>query len=418
MYYRGVKMTDDGGYSGANEVTCYAESRDGIHWEKPELGLYEFEGSKKNNIIIPPNAERRVSHNFAAYLDDRPGVPKEERYKGIGGTRHHGLTRMISADGIHWKRYPGEPLFQGYALDTHNILVYSPEEEVYAIYIRTWSGGGTPEQPKFRGYRTISRSVSKDFKTWSKPEPMTFDGRQEHLYTNGTISYFRAPHLLLGFPFRFMPNVQVLSEATMDNLGVHETQRRGISDAVMMSSRGGTHYNRTFMEALVRPGPGVEGWTARNNMPALGVVPTGEREIPMYIGKAYTHNNYHLRRYSLRTDGFASLHGSYDGGFAETRQLSFDGDVLTLNASTSAAGRILIEVLDRNGEPIPGYTIHDADPIIGDDLNLIASWNGNADLGILEGVPIQLRFHLKDADIFSLQFRDKNEQEITEILGK
>ena len=101
MYYRGsdVVYTKDGYSSPHPEVCCYAESTDGVHWKRPELGLFEFEGSKKNNIVwMGPG-----SHNFAPFLDENPKCPAEQRYKALAGSFSAdavtGVT--VSADGLN-----------------------------------------------------------------------------------------------------------------------------------------------------------------------------------------------------------------------------------------------------------------------------------------------------------------------------
>ena len=71
LYYRGKPDFQSDGIA---EVVCYAESRDGIRWERPALGLHEYEGSRDNNIIL---TESPISHNFSPFLDVRPGVPAE-----------------------------------------------------------------------------------------------------------------------------------------------------------------------------------------------------------------------------------------------------------------------------------------------------------------------------------------------------
>ena len=84
LYYRG--LPSDGKDGGSDECTCYAESKDGIHWTKPSLGLFEKNGSRDNNIILSNAAP--VTHNFCPFRDARPGVSASERYKGI--RRHPG----------------------------------------------------------------------------------------------------------------------------------------------------------------------------------------------------------------------------------------------------------------------------------------------------------------------------------------
>ncbi|MEX0643384.1 MAG: hypothetical protein WD468_11815, partial [Pirellulales bacterium] len=69
MYYRGSHNNEFGnGYVKAHpSYTCYAESRDGIHWTKPNLKLYEFDGSKNNNIVFEDGYG-----NFAPFKDENP----------------------------------------------------------------------------------------------------------------------------------------------------------------------------------------------------------------------------------------------------------------------------------------------------------------------------------------------------------
>lgn len=87
------------------------------------------------------------------------------------------------------------------------------------------------------------------------------------------------------------------------------------SEAVLMSSRAGTlQYNRTFMEGFVRPGPDFRNWTSRSNCPACGILQTGDAEMSLYVEHHYGQASAFVRRYSMRLDGFASLHAGYACG--------------------------------------------------------------------------------------------------------
>lgn len=428
MYYRGAGANAKGDYDPNLEVTCYAESRDGIVWHKPVLGLHEFKGSRDNNIILAADPERRISATFAPFLDDHPRVPAAERYKGVGGMGgdgvgridrdSRGLYRLASPDGIHWSVLPGPPLFRGYALDTLNIAFWSPAEQNYVAYIRTWSEGGTPAQPKFAGYRTISRSTSKDFVAWTEPKQMTFgDSPKEEIYTIGAHPYFRAAHLIIALPFRFAVGRNVLSAEEISAFGLHTTKDGakaalgaghalgGLSDAVLMSSRGGNEFDRTFMESFIRPGLNRHAWTARSNVPAFGVVATGKTEISIYLQTGYTTNDYHIRRYSLRLDGFTSVNAPFAGGTMLTNPLVFSGGRLVINYSTSSVGYVKVEIADETGQPLAGFSMADCDQVIGDEIARTVSWKTRTDLGALAGRPVRLRFEMKDADLYSLQFQ-------------
>ena len=159
------------------------------------------------------------------------------------------------------------------------------------------------------------------------------------------------------------------------------------------------------MESFVRPGPEKGNWVSRANYPAQGVVPTGDTEMSIYVGRGMGQEAAQMERLTLRTDGFASLHGGYGGGEMLTRQFWFGGSELLVNYATSAAGNIRVELHDETGAPIDGFTLDDCDPIIGDDVDRAVTWNGSADVSRTARRPIRLRFAMKDADLYSLRFR-------------
>ena len=97
----------------------------------------------------------------------------------------------------------------------------------------------------------------------------------EHLYTHQTSPYFRAPHIYVAIGARFMPRRQILTDEQAKELNVDPDYFKDCSDAIFMTTRGGDVYDRTFMEAFIRPGIGFDNWVSRSNYPALNVVQTG-----------------------------------------------------------------------------------------------------------------------------------------------
>lgn len=396
MYYRGLPKAGRDGSE--DEVTCYAESRDGIIWTKPYLRLFEVRGTRENNVVLA--GQRPFSHNFAPFLDNRPGTPAEERYKALAGTSESGLFGFVSGDGLRWRKLKETPLVTRGAFDSQNVAFWSEAEQCYALYLRTWTSG------EFRGFRTISRATSPDFRQWSEPAAMSFgDTPTEHLYTSQTHPYFRAPHIYVAIPMRFLPGRKVLTDDQARKLGVDPGYASDCAEAVLMTSRGGTRYTRMFMEGFIRPGLDVGNWASRAGLTALGVVPTGEGEMSLYKQAHYAQPTCHLLRYALRTDGFASINAPYRGGEFMTRPLTFSGGKLVLNFSTGAAGGLRVEIQDAEGKPLPGFALADASELIGDSIERVASWNTSTDVSKLAGRPVKLRFVMKDADLYSLQFR-------------
>ena len=374
MYYR----SEIPGYNGSRfdgnpgEITCYAESTNGIDWTLPNLGLHEINGSKSNNAILV-NASP-FSHNFTPWIDTRPGCPADEKYKALAGThKGGGLFAFISADGIHWTRPSDKPLItsEAFAFDSQNVAFWSETENQYVCYYRSWQ---TPHGE----LRTISRTTSPDFVRWSKAVATNPNLPGEQLYTSGTHPYFRAPHLLIAPATRFVPD------------------RNSSTEIVLMSSRGGDRFDRTFLETFIRPGLDPARWQNRANYVAWHIVPTSPEEMSMYIENL---------RYILRTDGFASINAGYDGGRLMTKPVSFTGSQLWLNYSTSASGAIRIEIQTPDGKAVEGFALKDCPPIVGDAIDQQVRWKDNANLSSLAEKPIRLVFELKDADLFSVQFR-------------
>ena len=114
-----------------------------------------------------------------------------------------------------------------------------------------------------------------------------------------------------------------------------------------------------------------------------------------------------LRRFGIRIDGFVSVHAPLRGGEFTTHPVLFEGTELMMNFSTSAAGSIQIEIQDANGRPIPGFSLAENPEIFGDAIEYSVPWRQGSDLGALSGRPVRLRFVLKDADLYSIQFRKK-----------
>lgn len=88
-----------------------------------------------------------------------------------------------------------------------------------------------------------------------------------------------------------------------------------------------------------------------------------------------------------------------------TKPLVFSGKELEINYSTSAAGRVLVEIQDAEGKPIEGFSLADCPQIVGDEIEHVVAWKNGADVGRLAGKPVRLRFVMQDADLYSLRFR-------------
>jgi hypothetical protein len=312
-------------------------------------------------------------------------VPVAERYKALGGLAYQahkeqqevrarrgpgGLKAFTSPDGIHWAKLREEaviPEAWGKYFDSQNAAFWSEHEQCYVCYFRIFDPG-----------RSIARTTSTNFLDWTAPTPMKPNAPGEELYTSCTQPYFRAPHIYVALPTRFV------------------AKRGSATDIAFLTSRGGRRYDRTFLESFIRPGLGKSGWANRANYAAMGIHPTGETEMSLFLTEG--------RRYTLRLDGFASVNAPFAGGEMITKPVTFAGRELEINYSTSAGGLVRVELQDPAGSPFPEFMLADCDPIFGDEIARVVKWKSSSNVHALAGRPVRLRFVMEDADLFSLRF--------------
>lgn len=405
---------------------CYAESHDGIHWRKPELGLFDYQGSKANNIVIPsgPWGSMNLSAaESAVFRDENPAAPADARYKAlVRSLKPFGLIAFKSGDGRRWTPISEKPIITEGAFDSQNLAFWDAERGEYRAYWRIFTEGVTKESTgNLTGFRGIRTATSKDFVQWSPHEDVSYPGAAPgvHLYTNQIKPYHRAPHLFVGFPMHYVDrgwtdSARVLPELANRELRASVNPRYGtaISDSLLMASRDGVRFKR-WEEAFLRPGIEREGtWNYGHQCLAWHLVETAAAldggapsELSFYAVESYwTGKSCALRRHTLRLDGFVSVNAPLAGGEMLTRPVRFSGAALRLNFSSSAAGGIRVEFQDETGRPIPGYTLADSQPIYGDAIERKVTWKNGADVTALQGSPVRLRFLLQDADLFALRF--------------
>ncbi len=404
MYYRGLPIPSA---ALGDEVTCVAESKDGVHWTRPELGLFDVNGSKANNVVL---ANHGACHNFAPFIDTRPDCPADSRYKALGRGRSldpsikspfkHGLYAFKSSDGLRWKQIGDGPVMTKGAFDSQNNAFWSASEECYVCYFRVF----------LDDIRWIARSTSDDFIHWSDSVDLELDDKpREHLYTNQLAPYPRAPHISLGMPTRFFPGRRAITTEEAERIGTATGKWNFASDCtdiLLTSARGGSNFSRTFLEAFIRPGRDLRNWTSRANYAARGIVQVPGDDLMFFVKHNSGYPTAHIRRYTIRPDGFISVHGPYQGGELITKPLTFGGKHLTINYATSAGGSVRVEVQSPGGKAIEGLALADCSEMIGDRLQSRVQWKGESELASLAGQPIRLRFVLRDADLYSIQFTE------------
>ena len=380
-------------------VVAMAETRDGVVFTRPELGLVEVKGTRRNNVLqvggfptVPP-----------PFLDSNPSRCPDQRFKGIAA-RACKAHAMASADGLRWAPMQEAPLDLPGQFDTINTAFWDAVAGCYRCYTRSWHDRATGRVLEGWNFadaqpvRAIQQATSPDFVHWSAPGQLRYaDGDASvQLYTNAILPCPGAEHIYLGFPNRYVP------ERKPDPAHAYE----GVNDALFMSSRDGVCWNR-WLDAWVPPGPDALNWTERNNYPTWGIVENSAAEWSIYITEHYRHAPLptRIRRLAIRPWGFASVRAGHGGGEMVTKPLTFSGSSLRLNAATSAAGLIAVEIQEAQGCPLPGFGLGDVTPWFGDALDAPVVWKQGGDVSGLVGRPVRLRFALKDADLFAMRFQ-------------
>ena len=370
LYYRGWKHDPTTKKQLQEEVTCYAESRDGIHFEKPSLGLVEWNGSKENNIVW----KGLGSHNFTVMRD------WNGRYRAVGSLGFKkGLLAFESADGKVWKQSRDEPIITNGAFDSQNVAFWDPHQAEYRAYWRIFANN----------VRAIRTATSQNFLTWENEADISFpEGTpHEHLYTNAVQPYFRAPHLYVGFPTRYLPK---------------QGQR---VEPVFMINRGGVRFHRR-PEAVIPEDAPEDLAGNRSNYMAWGMVQLPGRldEISVYATESYYGPNPgRLRRFVYGTDRFVALRGS---GEVMTKLLRVYGSEMTLNYLVRPGGSLRLEVVNQQGQ-LTGRS----KPLTGDAIAGRLMWEQEP---VFTGA-FQIRFLMKDADVYSIRFGPEPDGLIEEV---
>ncbi len=420
---------------------AYARSSDGIRWEKPDLGLVEIYGTRKNNIVLGHGfgGIKGATHGCMVFLD--PHAPADQRFRLVSNPQELGkyLHIFSSGDGIHWKLTHRNVLkfrSEKHHLDSQNVIFWDQRINRYVAYVRR------NLRPLGSPGRSVARGKSKNLSRFPDVEDCSvvlgFDAddpvnkakiQVADFYTNGTFKYPWAQDAYYMFPSEYFHYMMFLKDFRKG-----QPVNAGSLDGRFAASRDGIDWKRYDRRAFVELGMKHE-WDSRSIYMAYGVVPgDNENEMFMYyygsntlhgwdredqhrernkrllrrIGGAPETEIHAIGRLIVRRDGFVSIRAGYTGGEFLTPVLSFKGDELALNVDTSAVGLLQVEILDEDKKPITGYTLKDCDQIYtANEINRVVEWNSKSTVAKLAGKPIRLRFVIRDADLYAFQFRHR-----------
>ena len=390
------KMWYDAIASDGSRWLCYATSEDGVHWEKPSLGLVEFGGTKETNILFPP--QKTPFEPGCVFKDTNPDCPPEQRYKAV--VTYHptkdqtGTWALVSPDGLRFSPLGDGPCFR--ASDTGNIAFWDEAIGRYVGYVRMW-------QPM----RKVGRCEFDDFARWGQERTVfgydALDGDRVDYYTNAALKYPYAANAYFIFPSLYF-HLPEPPEGKFRN--------DGPLDIRMAVSRDGNTWTQPSRKPFVPRA--VEGTFDDSALYMLhGLLRQGPELWMYYIGKDFTHGAYDvakdrrkgvISRLVLRLDGFVSADSSYTGGTLATAPVVFEGSRLELNYEAGVGGHVQVELRGADGAAIGGFSLGEADPLRGNSVQATVTWKGSSDVSALAGKPVTLHFVMRDAKLYAFQF--------------
>ena len=409
--YNGVYMF----YIAGNKTMFCYQSKDGINWEAPDYDIDDRRGSLgggKNSIFSSdensPYYDATGFDGFKVMVDTNPDCHESERFKAVANKIEHYLTYYTSPDGIHWTRRYEFDFTAGF--DSQNTLLYDEEEKKYRIYFRDFHPAPDPKETRW--YRDIRMVESTDLKKWSAKKLLQYNDYIDwQLYTNGIIKYYRAPHVYVGFPVRYIERIG-WSDNYEELCGVESRRKRNgrhataLTDTLFMTSRDGVDWFR-YPNAYITPGPEYESnWEYGSCYVCDGIAETPshhpgcDNEISLYIPEnRWCEDPVKIYRHTVRLDGFVSLYGPWYGTVIYTKPFIYDGDELYINFATSAYGYVNVQIkaLD-TGESIS------TDEIFGDSTGRHVRFKGGKTPALLKGRPVIMKMDVKDAHIYSFKF--------------
>ena len=383
------------------DLTLYATSKDGIHWEKPKLGLCHFNRLSESGEIIDGGTENNIMldlHGASVFLDEQESDP-QRRYKAIGFARRFTEIRICySSDGIHWTE--PQPVLDRRNEGSFNAC-YAPGLGCYVAGSLIRSNDPRYEFINYAGKRGRKRvataliSDGRDLERWvetmviypdeNDPPNTQFYGMTPFVYGDNEI--------IFGFLHAF------------DYTGPGPTNDDGPIDAQLIYSRDGMTWHRLEDRSPVIPlGPEGTFDGGMIIMTAVGTALHDDELVAYYNGRNFGHGGpnkdslFSIGRVSWRRDRLVALQA--ERGVVETVPLETTGNRLEINADVTG-GEIAVEVLDAEGEVQPGFSSEACEAIDGDSLAHQVRWEGRDLSGIRR--PFRLRFVMRNAKLYAFR---------------
>lgn len=392
--------------AGYVDGTALALSDDGIRWTKPSL--------RRGTALFWPG---RIAHNVI--LDHREQDPAR-RFKTVKlkGSAEGRLEYHYSADGIDWS----DVQWTSGTVGDCTTIFFNPFRKKYVLSIRHSTASNF--RGRIRRYWEMNDFNDGDAVQWGDSVANTplWTGTDRGLDpVRPELAYQPELYNLDCEPYESL----MLGQYSIfrgyfhdDGQGRAVQPGRPKSNEVFVGySRDGFHWTRPDHRPFLAVSEKRGDWNwgnVRSASPATVVV--GDRLHIYYHGRAgeampgakTADAGASTGLAFLRRDGFASMDASGVEKSLTTRPVRFTGKHLFVNLECrtgklegSVNGELRVEVLDADGTPLPSFTKDRSIPLRANSTIQEVRWTGTPDLSAVAGKAVKLRFHLKDARLYS-----------------
>jgi hypothetical protein len=397
MWYQVHYWDDPVARGRTNYAIAYAESKDGIKWVRPKLGLFKWKGTTENNICLKGPKQARASGPQILL-----SIPEREKrgyrfimtYRtGGSGKDSDGIRLVGSNDGIHWDA-KSETRIKHIHSDTLNSIVYDPARKQFVMFCRakhiyrTFKGNIIDTGASRRiANPTLWDDWPADPQNILIPDSQDSAGRFNFFY--GMPTHFHAD-IYWGFPWAFRMNDPIHTQ--------------------LATSRDSVHWERLPARPAVIP-LGKEGtWDDGMTFGGPHWIEVGDQWWFYYAGYDGGHQSKErtsrIGLATVRKEGLISLHGPKNGGgVVITRQITWPGGDLLLNVA-APEGEVKVRLSDAKRKVIPGYDYEDCNSFTGDSTSQRMTWK-KADINDLKGKTIRLEIFIQNADLYTFRAAEK-----------
>ena len=415
----------------SRERLLYAESRDGIEWEKPLLGIHKIDGNDTNAVINPPEVMVSCPSVMLDPVEEDPSRRFKMSYlridrrdsRGRKSGTPGGLWLNYSGDGKDWKPADSKPLIPEWRGDV-STLTYDPIDEKYILHGRYGAGAGGSAHPNMDGWhspvypdppegvwKTRRHSYvteSSDLINWTEPT-LLWDADDHDSLDDSYYCFvpWRADEMHLG-----LLNVLHQVDNTLDMYLHYSRDGRAwkrFPDHRPLIPRGGEgSYDQFDIEMPTQPlVVGDELWFFYGGMKVhhdWWIMPHDERpDVEEARNPDISGDGHHLCLATMRLDGYVSLDATVREGWIETKPVFSTGDHLFINGRCDADGYIKVEVMDTWNNVWDEYSGEACETFTGDAVRHQVKWSGHQTVSEVPGA-VKLRFYLRNAELYSFQF--------------